>query len=540
MATKTAGGNAAFHNFHNDFAHIQDPNERRRLALAEIDKAPFGWYHVRAIAVAGIGFFTDAYDIFAINLVTNMLGVVYWQNAKSQPGHIPSASDTAIKVATSGGTVIGQVGFGWLADVVGRKRMYGLELILIIFATLAQALSSASQAMSVVGLIIFWRVLMGIGIGGDYPLSSIITSEFATTKWRGAMMGAVFAMQGIGQFTAAIIALITATGFENSLKTAKGVQNCSGVCGLAVDKMWRIIIGFGAVPACIALYFRLTIPETPRYTFDVARDAEKAVEDVKAYKAGEAEGKPDEVSRAAVLQDSRVRLDPPKASWRDFWHHYGQWRHGKILLGTAGSWFFLDVAFYGLGLNNTIILTAIGYAGGSNVYHIFRNAAVGNLIIVCAGAIPGYWVTVATVDTIGRKPIQLMVSYCRCRLQFHANKYPGIRCAHHPLLHHWFRVSQTQPRGTVGTIRLVPILLQLWTKRNNIHRPWRVLPHPLPFHLPWSLRCLWKDWSHNCSDNFRSASNSWTSNDRQPLPMAQPCHVSHLQSFLVKIFLTPF
>lgn len=64
---KTSGGNAAFHNFHNDFAHIQDPNERRRLALAEIDKAPFGWYHVRAIVVAGIGFFTDAYDIFAIN-----------------------------------------------------------------------------------------------------------------------------------------------------------------------------------------------------------------------------------------------------------------------------------------------------------------------------------------------------------------------------------------------------------------------------------------------------------------------------------------
>jgi hypothetical protein len=46
-ANTTTGGNAAFHNFNNDFAHIQDPNERRRLALAEIDKAPFGWYHVR-------------------------------------------------------------------------------------------------------------------------------------------------------------------------------------------------------------------------------------------------------------------------------------------------------------------------------------------------------------------------------------------------------------------------------------------------------------------------------------------------------------
>lgn len=408
MAMKTAGGNAAFHNFHNDFAHIQDPNERRRLALAEIDKAPFGWYHVRAIAVAGIGFFTDAYDIFAIGLVTSMLGVVYWHDAQHSPGKIPSTADTAIKVATSGGTVIGQVGFGLLADIVGRKRMYGLELILIIFATLAQALSSDSYAISIVGLIIFWRVLMGTGIGGDYPLSSIITSEFATTKWRGAMMGSVFAMQGIGQFAAAMVALCATAGFKGSLESAKKVGDCDGVCGLAVDKMWRIIIGFGAVPGCVALYFRLTIPETPRYTFDVARDAEKAVEDVKAYKEGRPEGHPDEVSRAAVLQDSRVRLDPPKASWRDFWRHYGQWKHGKILLGTAGSWFMLDVAFYGIGLNNVIILQTIGYTGGANVYHQFRNAAIGNLIIVCAGAIPGYWVTVATVDKYGRKTIQLM------------------------------------------------------------------------------------------------------------------------------------
>ena len=55
--------------------------------------------------------------------------------------------------------------------------MYGLELILIIFATLAQALTSSSPSMSIVGVIIFWRVIMGVGIGGDYPLSSIITSE---------------------------------------------------------------------------------------------------------------------------------------------------------------------------------------------------------------------------------------------------------------------------------------------------------------------------------------------------------------------------
>lgn len=157
----TAGGNNAFHNFHNDFADIQDPNERRRLALQEIDKAPFGWYHIRACVVAGVGFFTDSYDIFAVSLVTIMLGIVY---SNGNHGTLSTPQDTAIKVATSGGTVIGQIGFGTLADILGRKKMYGLELILIITATVGQAISGPSQSTEIVGLIIFWRVLMGIGL----------------------------------------------------------------------------------------------------------------------------------------------------------------------------------------------------------------------------------------------------------------------------------------------------------------------------------------------------------------------------------------
>jgi PHS family inorganic phosphate transporter-like MFS transporter len=77
---------------------------------------------------------------------------------------------------------------------------------------------------------------------------------------------------------------------------------------------------------------------------------------------------------------------------------------------TALSWCFLDIAFYGLSLNNATILSAIGYstANAHNTYEILYNTAVGNLIIVLAGAVPGYWVTVATVDTLGRKPIQFM------------------------------------------------------------------------------------------------------------------------------------
>jgi PHS family inorganic phosphate transporter-like MFS transporter len=243
------------------------------------------------------------------------------------------------------------------------------------------------------------------------------------------MMNAVFAMQGIGQFTAAIIALIVTAGFKGSLESATKASTCTGACQLAVDKMWRVIIGFGAVPGCIALYYRLTIPETPRYTFDVARDVEKAGADAKAYMNGQSEGNLDEIQRATTMVQDSPALEIPKASFKDFIHHYGQWKHGRILLGTAGSWFFLDVAFYGLGLNNSIILGAIGYTGGANMYQYFYRNAVGNLILVCAGAIPGYWVSVATIDTLGRKPIQIMgftmLVILFCIIGFAYNKLSG-------------------------------------------------------------------------------------------------------------------
>jgi PHS family inorganic phosphate transporter-like MFS transporter len=93
-------------------------------------------------------------------------------------GKLPQGVSTAIKAATSAGAVVGMLLFGWLADRLGRRKMYGVELAIIVIATLAQSLTAPSVSMTFTGLIIFWRVVMGIGIGGDYPLSAVITSEY--------------------------------------------------------------------------------------------------------------------------------------------------------------------------------------------------------------------------------------------------------------------------------------------------------------------------------------------------------------------------
>ncbi|KAI0489918.1 phosphate permease [Xylaria cf. heliscus] len=412
---RTYGGNRAFHNFFNDFSHIQDPNLRRRLALSEIDKIPFGLYHVRAVLVAGIGFFLDSYDIFAINLVTTLLGVVFWQGAPGDAtngyggnyGVLPTSVNQTLKASTSAGIIIGQIVFGWLADKYGRRKMYGVELGIILVSTLCCCLVAASQSVSFTGLMTFWRVMMGVGIGGDYPLSSVITSEFAPTRWRGAMMAAVFSMQGIGQLFAAVVALIVTASFGSIFKKAPGINDCDYNCQTAADQCWRIIIGVGAIPAVFALYYRITIPETPRYTFEVAKDVEKAAADIKAYVASQSEGEVDEIKQARMKKVASPALAIPSASWRDAYEYFTQWKNAKVLIGTTFSWFFLDFAFYGLGLNNQVVLEAIGYADGNSLHDILHRSAVGTIILVVAGSLPGYWTSIFLIDTIGRKPIQI-------------------------------------------------------------------------------------------------------------------------------------
>lgn len=73
--------------------------------------------------------------------------------------------------------------------------------MIIILATFAQALCGSGPAVGIIGVLIVWRFILGVGIGGDYPLSAVISSEFASTRIRGRMITATFAAQGWGNFS---------------------------------------------------------------------------------------------------------------------------------------------------------------------------------------------------------------------------------------------------------------------------------------------------------------------------------------------------
>ena len=122
-----------------------------------------------------------------------------------------------------------------------------------------------------------------------------------------------------------------------------------------LDYVWRIILGVGTIPGTIVLYFRLTILETQRFVIDVQGNVEKATNNIRlALKHGKYV-KEDE-------KDSEYRISTvQRATWKDFKHYFGKWENGKILLGTSVNWFTHDVAYYGVRLNNAIILESIGF-----------------------------------------------------------------------------------------------------------------------------------------------------------------------------------
>jgi PHS family inorganic phosphate transporter-like MFS transporter len=372
------------------------PNSRLPLPfhLCSFPYPTFSWFHAKVCVVAGVGFFTDAYDIFAINIASVMLGYVYGKGQK-----LNTQQDLGVKVATPVGTLCGQLLFGWMADMVGRKRMYGIELMIIIVATFGQAVSGNAPAIKIIGVLVVWRFLMGVGIGGDYPLSAVISSEFASRKIRGRMMTAVFASQGWGQFTAALISFIVVSAYK------KAILNSNPAVLAPVDDVWRLLIGLGCVPGAIALYFRLTIPETPRFTMDIERNLERAAYDIKNVLIEQ---------QPAVDDDAFLtRVDIPRATWADFSAYFSRIENFKILFGTCYSWFALDIAFYGLGLNSSVILQAIGFGtpitkGTRGVFDNLSNISIGNMILSVAGLIPGYWIAFLFIDSWGRKPIQLM------------------------------------------------------------------------------------------------------------------------------------
>ncbi|KAG5246335.1 inorganic phosphate transporter [Salix suchowensis] len=299
-----------------------------------------------------MGFFTDAYDLFCISLVTKLLGRIYYHiDGAEKPGSLPPNVAAAVNGVAFCGTLSGQLFFGWLGDKMGRKRVYGMTLMLMVICSIGSGLSFSSDAKAVISTLCFFRFWLGFGIGGDYPLSATIMSEYANKKTRGAFIAAVFAMQGFGILAGGIFAIIVSSAFKAKFDAPTYKENALASTVPQADYVWRIIVMVGALPALLTYYWRMKMPETARYTALVAKNAKQAASDMSKVLQVDLEAEEQKVEQLTEDKSNQFGLFTKK-----FLH-----RHGLHLLGTTSTWFLLDIAFYSQNLFQKDIFSAIGW-----------------------------------------------------------------------------------------------------------------------------------------------------------------------------------
>ncbi len=317
-----------------------EPGDGRKVTEL-LNAAPLSRFHRRAVIVSGVGFFTDAYDLFVIGTVAAMVST-QWHLSTTETSWV---SGSAILAAFVGASV-----FGRLADAFGRKVVYVTVAAIMIVGALAGAF-----AQNFIWLVIA-RFVLGLGIGGDYPVSAVMMSEYANRDDRGRLVGLVFSMQALGLIVGPLVGLILLSS------------------GIANDVTWRLLLGFGALPAAAAIYLRSRMPESPRYKAWAAENGRRA-----PRPAGEE--RPRVGGLRGLVASRRLVL---------------------LLVGTAGSWFFFDYAYYG----NTLSLPAILKGVDPTASTITKLAL--SLAMFVAFAVPGYLLAVWRMDRIGHRRLQVI------------------------------------------------------------------------------------------------------------------------------------
>lgn len=313
-----------------------------------LDQKQLGWFHWRSMITTGMGVFTDGYDLSAVGIVLPLVLVSFGQ--KSLTGTEASLlAGSALIGATMGALV-----FGLLANA-GRKTFYGVDVLIMAAAALAQIfVSTVPQLIAV-------RFILGIGVGADYVLSPTIMAEHANAKDRGKILALGFGLfWGFGASVAAVVYLVMQA------------------LHLPPDVIWRVVLGAGAIPAASVVVLRRMMPETARFLGRIKGDAQ-------GVRAMVHELTGHDVAIPGRMQDYQSLAYYFRHAWRPF-------------VAACSLWFLFDiVAYAGILFGPSLI------AQGMSL-----NPGVFNLLIEFGFVVPGGLIGVLTVDRMGRKPMQTL------------------------------------------------------------------------------------------------------------------------------------
>jgi len=310
-----------------------------------LDRLPWGRFHTLVVVALGV---TWALDGLEVTLAGTLAGAL-----RDSP--VLRFSNTQIGLASSAylaGAVLGGLGFGWLTDVLGRRKLFFVTLALYIAATAATAFSWDFWSFVV------FRFLTGAGIGGEYTAINSTIQELIPARVRGRTDLAINGCFWLG-------ALFGAAGSAVVLDPAL----------FAPDHGWRAAFVIGAVLGLFILLMRFWIPESPRWLVLHGRveEARKIVDDIERSVA--ASGHRVDTTKAPVLKlRARPRLQLREVAHVLFALHRRRAAVGLVLM--AAQAFFYNAIFFTYAL---VLAEFYGVPSGDVGRYIIP-FAIGNLL----------------------------------------------------------------------------------------------------------------------------------------------------------------
>lgn len=337
-----------------------------------MDDAPFTTRHAHIWFLSAMGIFLDGFDLFVMSIALPLI-IVQFSATPFEQGIVGAAAVV--------GAIFGALIGGKLCDRFGRKKVFLVDLaIFILFAVLS------AFAWNIESLILF-RFLLGVGIGADYPVCASYVSEFMPKRIRGRMLIAAFSFQAVGIFAAAGIGLFILAMYPS-------------------ESAWRWMLVAGAIPALAVLVLRRGLPESARW--HIQRKEWKLAMGVVRYLI------PDFTMKKPVtptVEDAVPEMPKKKPAWHSSLKTYAELVSGKNIRKTilvTVPWFFMDFAFYGVGIFTPILIASmIGTHGGSLGFIAQDFYSSEYTVLLDVFLVLGFILNIIFIERIGRIRLQL-------------------------------------------------------------------------------------------------------------------------------------
>ncbi len=320
-----------------------------------IERLPFGRFHWHLLLMGGLGYTFDGLDAAIVSFVLPVLRPL-WSLSSLQVGFLGSG--------TYIGYLFGALVAGLLGDRIGRRAVMMYALVLYCAASLVSAF--AQDWTSFLGC----RIVAGFGTGAESAIVAPFLAEFVAARTRGRFTGSLAGFFSFGFLAAALLGYF-------AVPSAPGA--------------WRWVMALTATPVLMLLWWRRSLPESPRWLASVGRFAE--AEAVVARMEDSARRAGHVLPRPAPVPTGAAAL-PPAGSV------LGQlaalWRPGLARI-TAMSWImWLSITFSYYAFFTWI--PSLLVESGMTITKSF-----GYSIAIFAAQIPGYFSAAWLNERIGRQ-----------------------------------------------------------------------------------------------------------------------------------------